>query len=343
MRLRHIVVGCTLTGALGCLALPPATAWAGNKMPHKTTLSITAPKTVVYGANVVISGRLKFGAVTPSAHTLVTVTRTGRGTVSKTFIERTGPAGGFSLTDHHPAKAHYIYTARFAGNATAAKATASARVTVTAIKPKLAISAPAADYRYGTRVAFTVTLGPTFADRKVALYASPYGGGRRLVATGHVSAAGRWHPTYTITRKTTFTVVFAGDSHNTANSAHTTLQAYAKVADQISGFFQMTEIGGVTYDIFHGSGTLTLYSTVSPAKHGECLEPESEQLDGKTWDADTKYGCDQLDAQSQDTAPFTVNQAAGDRYRIRGDYRHSAKDLGNLNQQGPWLYFEVVK
>ena len=98
------------------------------------------------------------------------------------------------------------------------------------------------------------------------------------------------------------------------------LQAFARVADRVGGSFKKTKVGGVAYQVFHGSGTLTLYATVTPPKHGECLEPESQQYDsGVGWDADTKYGCDGLDAASHDAAPFTLNLAVGDRYRIRGD------------------------
>ena len=57
---------------------------------------------------------------------------------------------------------------------------------------------------------------------------------------------------------------------------------------------------------------------------------------------DNRYGCDSLDAASHDAAPFSLNLAAGDRHRIRGDYRHDARDLAHLDQQGPWLYFAVV-
>jgi hypothetical protein len=211
-------------------------------------------------------------------------------------------------------------------------------------RPQISISAPVTDNRYGARVRFTVTLGPTFADRKVTLYASPYGERRRLVATGKVNAGGKWYPTYSITRKTTFTIVFAGDAHNGPNSAHTTLNAYARVANRITGYFKKTRISGRTYDVFHGGGMLTLYSTVTPNKHGQCLEPETEQYDSGTgWNADTKYGCDTLDRASHDTAPFSLNMAVGDRYRIRGDYFRSSRDLANLNEQGPWLYFVVTK
>jgi len=51
------------------------------------------------------------------------------------------------------------------------------------------MSAPVRDNLYGTRVKFTVTLGPTVKDRKVTLYASPYGARtRKLVAAGNVNA-----------------------------------------------------------------------------------------------------------------------------------------------------------
>jgi hypothetical protein len=212
-------------------------------------------------------------------------------------------------------------------------------------KTKLTISAPVRDNLYGTRVKFTVTLGPTVKDRKVTLYASPYGARtRKLVATGNVNAQGKWYPSYSITRETLFTVVFGGDSHNAGNSSHIMLQAFARVAGRVGGSFKTTKIGGVPYQVFHGNGTLTLYSTVTPRKHGECLEPESQQYDSGTgWDADTKYGCDRLDAASHDAAPFTLDQAVGDRYRIRSDYIRAAADRANLNQQGPWVYFMVVK
>ncbi|MGH3278212.1 MAG: hypothetical protein ACRDNW_03650 [Trebonia sp.] len=343
MRLRYIALGCTLTGALGCLALPPAAARAESRAVGKTTLTMTAPAAVVYGADVVVHGRLKFGKAVPPARTTVDVTRTGTGTPKKTFTEHTGSAGRFTLTDRSPAKADYTYTAKFAGDAAEAAATAVVHVTVEKIKPKLTIGAPTTTYSYGAKVKFTVTLGPTFSDRKVSLTASQYGEKPRLVAAGDVDAKGKWHATYAITRKTTFTVSFAGDAHNSPNNARIVLQAHAKVTDQITGYFKRAKIGGITYDVFHGSGTLTLHSTVYPTKHGQCLEPESEQLDGKSWDADTKYGCDRLDTESHDTAPFTLKQAVGDRYRIRGDYIRDSKHLGNLNEHGPWLYFEVVK
>jgi hypothetical protein len=163
------------------------------------------------------------------------------------------------------------------------------------------------------------------------------------VATGNVNAEGKWYPTYSITRTTTFTAVSARNEHHAANWASRTLYAYALVANRIAGYYKTNKSGsGIIYRVFHDSATLTLYSKVTPNKHGECLEPETEQYDkGAGWHADTKYGCDSLDSASHDTAPFSLSQASDARFRIRGDYFRSSKDAANLDAQGPWLYFIV--
>jgi hypothetical protein len=211
-------------------------------------------------------------------------------------------------------------------------------------KPALSISTPAGGYAYGAKVKLTVTLGKNGTDRAVSVYATPAGGARKLVITAKVGAKGKLYPAYRITRTTRFTVVFAGDAHHGAATASRTVTAAAQVADTISGYGKTTKISGVSYRVYQANGTLTLHATVTPAKPGECVEPETEQYDkGRGWDADTRYGCDKLDAKSSDTAPFSLGQAVGDRYRVRADYVPGAKDTANAAAHSDWLYFEVVK
>jgi hypothetical protein len=261
------------------------------------------------------------------------------------FADSTGPAHSTAFA-HSAGLAHSTALAgstRPAGGkpAHAGKPVSTAPATA---KPQISVSSPVSDNHYGAKVTLTVTLGPTVADRTVSLYATPLGGARTLVATGAVNAERKWYARYAITTATTFTAVFAGDAYNAPNSASRTLDAYARVTDRLTGAYKTSKSGsGGRYDFFHGTGTLTLYSTVAPDKHGECLEPESEQYDkGAGWDADTKYGCDKLDGASRDAAPFSLSLAVGDRYRIRGDYLRG-KDTANLSAQGPWLYFTVTK
>ena len=211
--------------------------------------------------------------------------------------------------------------------------------------PKAAIGvSTAASYAYGATVRITVTLRDRMAGARVSLYATPHGGKRTLVTTGKVDLAGKLYPHYKVTKATTFTAVFPGDAKDAAVAASRAVTVRAKVTDAITGYYKTTKVGGVTYSFYHGSATLTLKASVVPDKRGECLEPETEQYDSGTgWDADTKYGCDKLDRVSHDTAPFTLSQAVGDRYRIRADYIRAAKDTANLSAAAPWLYFEVVK
>jgi hypothetical protein len=212
------------------------------------------------------------------------------------------------------------------------------------VKPGLSISSTAAAYPYATSVALTITLQAKLAGGRVTVYATPAGDARRLMGTGKVNARGQLHATYRLFRNTTFTAVFAGDARDLPATASRTLDDTAHVAIAITGYYKKMKISGLTYDVFHDHGTLTLHSTVTPNKHGECLEPETEQFDqGAGWDADTKYGCDTLDGGSHDSAPFSLLQAVGDKYRIRSDYLRSAKDAVNLSADSGWLYFVVVK
>jgi hypothetical protein len=167
------------------------------------------------------------------------------------------------------------------------------------------------------------------------------------VATGKVNARHKLFVSYIVTRTTTFTAVFAGTKGHAAARASHTVGTRARVASRVTNYFKTVKFNGVIYHYYHAAKALSLHSTVTPNKHGECLEPETEQWDkgpkGPVWDADTKYGCDTIDAQSHDSSPFDLSGAAGDKYRIRADYIRGKKDTANLSTDGPWVYFVVVK
>jgi hypothetical protein len=210
-------------------------------------------------------------------------------------------------------------------------------------KPPMSVTAKSS-YTYGARVHLTVTLKAEQSGAEVKLYATPAGGQPKLVASGTVNAKGKLAATYRLTANTKFTAVFAGDADDAAAKASRKVEARAAVTDSITGYFKTVKISGTTYRLFHAKSTLTLHATVAPNAQGQCLEPETEQYDqGVGWDADTKYGCDALSAASHDTAPFTLGQAVGDKYRMRADYTHAKKDAAIHSADGAWVYFEVVK
>jgi hypothetical protein len=216
-----------------------------------------------------------------------------------------------------------------------------------ATRTTLSVSTVRGSYNYGDRIVVTVTLDKSVPGGKVSLYAKPAGLASRLVVTGKVNARHKLFAAYNVTRNTTFTAVFAGSTGHAAARAARTVGTHARVASRVSNYFKTVKSDGHTYYYFHASKELHLHSTVAPNKHGECLEPETQQWDkgpkGPVWDADTKYGCDTLDSQSHDSSPFDLSGAAGDKYRIRGDYIRGKTDTVNLSADGPWVYFVVVK
>lgn len=216
-----------------------------------------------------------------------------------------------------------------------------------ASRTQLSVSTAHAIYRYGDRVAVIVTLDKAVPGGAVSLYAQPAGQKIRRIAAGRVNAKHKLTVAYTVTRTTRFTAVFAGSKSHAAAKAARTVGTRAKVASRVTNYFKVVKFNGNTYYYFHRSKPLTLRSTVTPNKHGECLQPETQQWDkgpkGPVWDADTKYGCDTLDSQSHDSSAFDLSSAAGDKYRIRGNYLRSKTDTVNLSATGPWVYFVVVK
>ena len=224
---------------------------------------------------------------------------------------------------------------------------ASAAAVPAAARTQLSVSTAHGTYDYGDRVVVTVTLDKAIPGGSVSLYAQPAGQATRRIAAGRVNAQHKLLAAYHVTRTTKFTAVFAGSKSHPAAKASRTVGTRARVASRVTNYFKVVKFNGNTYYYFHRSKPLILHSTVTPNKHGECLQPETQQWDkgpkGPVWDADTKYGCDTLDSQSHDSSAFDLSSAAGDKYRIRGTYLRSRTDTVNLSAAGPWVYFVVVK
>jgi hypothetical protein len=216
-----------------------------------------------------------------------------------------------------------------------------------AARTQLSVSTVTGTFNYGARVVVTVTLDKTIPRGTVTLYAQPAGLAVRRIAVAKVNAKRKLFVAVTVARTTRFTAVFAGSKGHAAARAARTVATRARVASRVTNYFKTVKYNGHVYYYFHQSKALTLHSTVTPNKRGECLEPETEQWDkgpkGPVWDADTKYGCDILDKASHDSSQFDLSGAAGDKYRIRGDYVRGKTDTVNLSADGPWVYFIVVK
>jgi hypothetical protein len=313
---------------------------------NTATLKLSGPPVVTFGASVVVTGKLTLGVGSPAPGTVVTVVRTVAGsTATKTFPPvKLNSGGGFTLTDHAPAKGRYTYTATYAGNPTTATAKAALRVTVARTTPTLQLITSSPNYVFGTRITVTAALGATFADRTVSIYATPAGQSTMLLKTGKVDADGELSVSYMLSRSTVFSVVFAGDVHNAPVTVTRGVGAFVKIVMTNSGYFETTTIRGIKFRVYHHTGHLNTAITVTPNKQTQCVDLEVQQWDSQRgWFANTTIGCYTLSSTSQINTFVTLLGAGGAEYRMRADYVRSTTDTTNINTDGAWFYFEVVK
>jgi len=323
-------------------ATSPAVAVAAAL--NTATLKLSGPSLVTFGANVVIAGKLTFGIGGPAAGTMVTVVRAPSGsTVTKTFPLKVNAGGGFTLTDPKPAKGRYTYTFTYAGDAFTAKAKAALTVTVARTTPTLQLITSSPNYVFGTRIRVTAALGPTFADRTVSIYAKPAGQPATLLETGKVNASGDLSVSYMLARSTVFSAVFAGDVHNAPVTVTRGVGAFVKVVMTNSGYFKTVTIRGIGFRVYHHTGHLNTAITVTPNKHGQCVDLEVQQWDSQIgWFPNATIGCYTLSSVSKISTYLTLLDAGGAQYRMRADYVRSSTDTTNINTDGSWFYFEVV-
>jgi hypothetical protein len=311
---------------------------------NTSTLTLSAPGTVTYGDNVSLSGKLSFGnGVAVPSGTAITITRTASGKSAETLHATTGSGGSFSLTDKDPAEAKYTYTAAYAGNTTTAAATARATVTVARTTPSLTVTTSDAEYVYGTKITVTATLGSTFSDRTVSIYATPTGESKKLVKTAKVNSKGVLSVSYALTRNTVFTAAFGGDVHNAPKTVTKTVDAEVKIATSYGGYYTTEKVDGTTYRVYHTSGRLDISLTVTPNKHGQCIDLEIQQYDSSIgWFTNETIGCSDLNSSSKLSGYLTLTNAGTHQYRIRVEYIRSSKDTTNVDTDSGWFYFKTV-
>jgi hypothetical protein len=332
--------GNTSTGASTSLTVTVAARL------NTATLKLSGTPVVTFGADVVLTGKLTFGVGSPAAGTPVTVIRNMSGGIaSKTFHVKLTAGGGFTLADHAPAKGRYTYTALYAGNPATAKAMAAVMVTVARTTPALRLITSSPDYVFNTRITVTAALGATFADRTVSIYAKPAGSPVTLLKTGKVSASGDLSVSYVLPRNTVFSAVFAGDVHNAPVTVTRGVGAFVKIAMTNGGYFETVTIMGIKFRVYHHTGNLDTAVTVTPNKAGQCVELEVQQWFGAQfgWRHNTTAGCYKLDSSSQFSTFLTLLNAGPAEYRMRAEYVRSSGDNTNVNTNGAWFYFEVVK
>jgi hypothetical protein len=309
---------------------------------NTTTLSLSGPSSVSIGKSVTLTGSLPpVGGATIPAGTTVTVTRTGPGsTGSKSFTVTPASTGGFTLTDTPTVTGAYTYTAKYAGDATIAAATASHAVTVSPLAASLSITTGAMAFNYGTTIHVVAHLGATYTNRTVSIYEQWDGyRSKTLLKTGRVSSSGELTVSYIASHSTTFSAVFTGDAHYAAKTIGHDVGIWARTTLSMAGYYGSKNIGGTTYRVYHQSNYLYVTVAVGPNKPGECARIEVQEHYSNAWRANELTACAALDGSSRLYGYLTVNNGdPGYEYRVRADYVRSSSDPSNLSSDSGWQY-----
>ncbi|WAZ22978.1 lactonase family protein [Streptomyces cinnabarinus] len=307
---------------------------------YAATLKVTAPATAPRAKSLTVSGTLTTGLALPSG-TPVKVTRTdmespdGKSLGTKSL----GTGGKFSFTDTPPAGGKVTYTVTYQGDAAHTSATASDTVEVSRAKPTLTLNNNGKVYNYGADVKFTAHLGTTYKNRKVEIWANPFGSDKpnKLVKSGTVDSSGNLSVVVDLKRKTTLTAKFAGDARYQPRSVTSTVGAKVSISTVLSGHYKTKYAWNHTYHWFKVSKDPVVTATLPPYG-GRKQKLQIQVYSGGVWQT-TYAEYFKLDSAGRSAVQLTGTPPTGYRFRVRNSYISGSGDSVNTTTYGTWKYF----
>ena len=176
----------------------------------------------------------------------------------------------------------------------------------------------------------------------VEIWADPYGADKpkKLVKKGTVNGKGNISATLTLTRNTTVTATFAGDSRSGAKTAKSTAYAKVKVSFTISRHYKTGKIGSTKYHYFHKK-TDPLFTTTMTAYKGRFHSLTLEvYYQGKWYGSSRDF---EPDAKGKSKIWLDGAHETGLRMRMRPSYVKGSYDSLNATTYGAWKYFIFTK
>ncbi|MEU6883485.1 Ig-like domain repeat protein [Streptomyces sp. NPDC046712] len=310
---------------------------------HLSTVTVKVPATAPVLKPLTVSGTVTSTLPLP-AGTPLTVTRydvespQGKGLGTKTL----GANGAFSFTDTPTAGGGVAYKVEYAGDATHSYAAAKAQVEVQRNKTALTLDRNGLTVNFNTPVWYTATLGPTYKNRVVEIWADPYGPEpKRLLRTGTVNSEGKLAVQLKMTRDTRVGAWFAGDARSASAIAWSTVYTRAGVANTMSRHYKWTKIGTTAYRTYHQTTDplISAWHNSYPGRH--------TRLDLQVWysgawrNAGSEYF--QLNANGMAYVTLDGDGAAGYRFRVRAVYVDGFTDNVNSTAYGSWQYFNFTR
>lgn len=304
------------------------------------TLTVNAPATATRAKSLTVKGKLSATVPLP-AGTRLSVTRTDLESPNgKALASVTVKADGtYSFTNTPPAGGKVTYTVKYAGDAEHAAVSASDTVEVSRAATSLSLNNNGKLYNYGTDVKFTAHLGKTYKNRSVSIYADPFGGdrGKKLIRTAQVNADGNVTAVVDMTRDTTVTAVFTGDSRYKPKTVKSTAYARVKVSSAVSKHYKRAKIGSTSYYWFH-KNTSPVITTTMTYYPGRQQRLDLQVYYAGAWrSSDSQYF--PLGTNGKSAVSLGAPGESGLKARIRPVYVNgSSGDTVNSTTYGAWKY-----
>ncbi|MFF7050830.1 YncE family protein [Streptomyces griseorubiginosus] len=304
------------------------------------TLTVNAPATATRAKQLTVKGTIT-ATVPLAAGTKLTVTRTDlespNGKALPTVTVKSD--GTYSFTDIPPAGSKVTYKVAYAGDAEHTAAGASDTVEVSRAATALSLNNNGKLYDYGTDVKFTAHLGKTYKNRSVSIYADPFGSdrGKKLIRTADVNADGNVTAVVDMTRDTTVTAVFTGDSRYQPKTVTSTAYARVKVSSAVSKHYKKAKIGSTSYYWFH-KNTDPVITTTMTYYPGRRQRLDLEVYYAGAWrPSDSQYFS--LGTNGKSAVRLGAPGESGLKARIRPVYLNgSSGDTVNSTTYGSWKY-----
>ncbi|MFG3289532.1 YncE family protein [Streptomyces sp. NPDC048179] len=311
---------------------------------YAPTLTADAPATATRAKSLTVKGKLTANLALP-AGTPLQVTRTDLDSPTGKSLgtKYLGTGGAYSFTDTPPAGGKVTYKVTYAGDATHTATTASDSVTVSRATPALTLNNNGKVYDYGKSVTFTAHLGTTYKNRRVEIWADPYGSDKpsTLVKSGTVSSAGNLSVTLTLKRKTKLTAKFAGDARYAPRTTTSTAGARVKVSTALSGYYRTKYTWNHTYYYFKQSKDPVVTATMTPYPGRKQLLQIQIYAEGVWQTTDKEYF--KLGSNGKSAVTLTGTPPTGYRFRVRNSYISGSGDSVNTTTYGAWKYLTFTR
>ncbi|MEU4562226.1 hypothetical protein AB0F72_27905 [Actinoplanes sp. NPDC023936] len=304
-----------------------------------TSITLKGPVSTTRGSAVAISGRLNG---TGPMDAKLKVTRTDAESPSGVAVPSVNSTweGDFTFLDYPPAGGTVTYTVTYAGDATHKPSSAKVSVTVSKTTPVLTLNRNGSVNAYGATVSMTAKLGATYKNRTVEIWADPYGSDqpRRLIKKGVVTSAGTLSVNHRLTRNTTFSAVFTGDTRYAARTVTSALKTKVAVSTAVTKHYKVAS--SYYYVRKAKNPKFTTAMTAYPKRKQTLV---FEQYSGGKWKA-WKSGTFTLSSAGTYTYTLTGTHKTGVKYRVRAVYTTgTAGDSANYTTYGSWKYFRFTK